>query len=95
MVVFCTIPQNHKMAWIGRDLKDHKVSSPQLQAGFPAARSGTRSDWAQGPIQYSDAFLKTKNKKQNKNKQTNKQKKTKQSFAKCKTMLLSEGCSSG
>lgn len=40
------------MAWIGRDVKDHWVPSPVLQAGLPAAGSSTRSGCSEpDPIQ--------------------------------------------
>jgi len=35
--------KNHRMAWIGRDSKDHQVPTPLPQAGSPTSRSGTRS----------------------------------------------------
>ena len=32
--------QNCRMAWVEKDLKDHLVSTPLLQAGLPATRPG-------------------------------------------------------
>ena len=29
---------DHRMAWVGRDLKDYQVQTPLLQAGLSAAR---------------------------------------------------------
>ena len=34
--------QNCKLAWVGKDLKDHEVLIPVLQPGLPAARSCNR-----------------------------------------------------
>ena len=34
----------HRMAWTGRDLKDHQVPKLLPQPGLPATRSATRSD---------------------------------------------------
>jgi len=31
------------MAWVEKDLKDHPVSTPQPQAGWPATRPGATS----------------------------------------------------
>jgi len=31
------------MAWVGRDLKDHQVAAPLLQAGLPTVSSSTKS----------------------------------------------------
>ena len=41
----CLQSQNHRMAWLGRDCKDHQVPTPLLWTGLPATRSGTRSGW--------------------------------------------------
>jgi len=41
---------SHRMAGIGRDLKDHRVPAALPQAGLPAARSTTKSD-CPGPYQ--------------------------------------------
>jgi len=35
--------QNHRMAWVGRGLKDHQVPIPPKQAKLPATRSSSRS----------------------------------------------------
>ena len=32
--------QNHRMAWVEKDLKDHLVSTPLPQAGPPTTRPG-------------------------------------------------------
>ena len=32
-----TSTKNHRMAWVGRDLKDHKAPTPPLQAGPPTS----------------------------------------------------------
>jgi len=32
--------QNHKMAWVEKDLKGHLVSTPLLWAGSPTTRAG-------------------------------------------------------
>lgn len=39
------------MAYVERDLSDHQIPSPLPQAGLPATRSNTRSDfpWAPQP----------------------------------------------
>ena len=34
--------QNHRMAWVGRDLKDHEYPMLPLQTGLPASTSNTR-----------------------------------------------------
>ena len=34
--------QNHRMAWVGRDLKDHQAPIPPPQAGLPTSTSTTR-----------------------------------------------------
>ena len=35
--------QNHGMAWVGRDLKDHQVPTPLSQAELPTPTSSTTS----------------------------------------------------
>ena len=37
------VSQNHRMAWIGRDLKDHESPTPLQQARLPTSISNTRS----------------------------------------------------
>jgi len=37
-----TDSENHRMAWVGRDLKKHLVSTLLIPAGLPATTSGTR-----------------------------------------------------
>ena len=34
--------KNYRMAWVGRDFKEHLVPKALLWAGLPAAKSGTR-----------------------------------------------------
>jgi len=36
-------PQNHRMVWVERGLKEHLVLNPLVQAGLLTARSNTRS----------------------------------------------------
>ena len=38
------ISWDHRMTWVGRDLKDHKVPTPLPKVGLQTARSSTRSD---------------------------------------------------
>ena len=35
--------QNHRMTWVGRDLKDHQASTPPLQAGPSTSTFNTKS----------------------------------------------------
>ena len=49
--------QNHKMAQVRRDLKDHQAPNPLLQAEPPAATFNTRPA-VQGPIQPGLELLK-------------------------------------
>ena len=39
-LAFC--PKVHRMAWVGRDLKDHEAPTPLPQAGPPTSISNTR-----------------------------------------------------
>ena len=45
-----TESQNHRMAWVGRDLKDHESPNPLPQAGPPTPHL-IPDQAAQGPIQ--------------------------------------------
>lgn len=48
------------MVWFGRDLTDHLVPNPLLQAGLPATKSGTRSTAQFGGSLYREADNKKK-----------------------------------
>lgn len=48
-----TETMNNRMAWVGRDLKDHPAPIPTLWAGFPTTKSGT----ALNSIQYDHEQL--------------------------------------
>jgi len=57
-VLSSTLRSDHRMAWVGRDLKDHPVSTPLPQTGLPATRIRQLAPVAHGPIQPGLGHLK-------------------------------------